>query len=77
MESYYLVTMVKNTQGQFAETITRYSNLDNCKVQYHNKLANFHNASDVDTATVEILMDNGRLLPNFIEQVIHEQANEE
>ena len=74
---YYLVTMVKNTQGQFAETITRYENLDSCKVSYHNMLAAFHNASDVNTAIVEILLDNGRLLPNYIETVTHETSTEE
>lgn len=70
---YYLVTMIKNTQGQFAETITRFANLDSCKVRYHQQLASFHNASDVATAVVEILMDSGRLLPNYIEIVNHEE----
>ena len=71
--SFYLLSLVKNTQGQFAQTIDRYDNLDNCKVKYHQKLASFINASDVAYGVVEILDENGNVLPNFRENVIHEQ----
>jgi hypothetical protein len=75
--SYYLVSLVKNTKGQYSPTITRFDNLDSCKVQYHQKLASFINASDVERATVEILNDSGMPLPNYTENVIHEQAENE
>lgn len=68
---FYLISLITNTQEQHAQTVNPFDNLDNAKVQYHQKLANFHNASDVLYAVVEILDEYGRVLQGFSEIVDH------
>lgn len=68
---FYLIELITNTQEQHAQTVNSFDNLDNAKVQYHQKLANFHNASDVLYAVVEILDEYGRVLQGFSEIVDH------
>ena len=68
---YYLIALITNTQEQHAQTVNPFENLDTAKVQYHQKLANFHNASDVLYAVVEILDEYGRVLQGFSEIVDH------
>ena len=68
---FYLIALITNTQEQHAQTVNPFENLDSAKVQYHQKLANFHNASDVLYAVVEILDEYGRVLQGFSEIVDH------
>lgn len=74
---FYLVTLLTNTQGQDGSTIAKYDVLDNAKVAYHNKLAAFHNASDVLYAVVEILDEYGRIVKGYSESVDHRANIEE
>ena len=59
---FYLVTLLTNTQEQDVPSIAVYSELEKAQVQYHNKLASFHNAEDVLYAVVEILDEYGRVI---------------
>lgn len=74
---YYLVTILTNAQGQDGSTLAVYDALDNAKVAYHNKLAAFHNASDVLYAVVEILDEYGRVMGSYSEIVDHRENIEE
>lgn len=74
---FYLVTLLTNTQGQDGSTVVKYDVLDNAKVEYHNKLAAFHNASDVLYAVVEILDEYGRIVGGYSETVDHRTNTEE
>ena len=74
---FYLVTLLTNTQGQDGSTLAVYDALDNAKVAYHNKLAAFHNASDVLYAVVEILDEYGRIVGGYSETVDHRTNTEE
>lgn len=74
---FYLVTLLTNTQGQDGSTLAVYDALDNAKVAYHNKLAAFHNASDVLYAVVEILDEYGRIVGGYTETVDHRTNTEE
>ena len=73
---YYLVTLLINDKGQDGSTLVKYDVLDNAIVAYHNKLAAFHNASDVRYAVVEILDEYGRIVKSYTETVIHEENTE-
>ena len=68
---FYLVTLLTNTQEQDAPTIAVYTELEKAQVQYHNKLASFHNAEDVLYAVVEILDEYGRVIGGCSEIVDH------
>lgn len=68
---FYLVTLLTNTAGADAPSIAVYSELENAQVQYHNKLASFHNAEDVLYAVVEILDEYGRVIGGCSEIVDH------
>lgn len=68
---YYLVALITNTSDQHSQTINPFASFDLAVVNYHQKLANFHNASDVAFAVVEILDEYGRIVPNYTETVDH------
>lgn len=74
---YYLVTLLTNDKGQDGSTLAKYDALENAIVAYHNKLASFHNASDVLYVIVEILDEYGRVLKNYSEIVDHRGNSEE
>ena len=76
---FYLVTLLTNTQGQDGSTLAMYDVLDNAKVAYHNKLATFHNASDVLYAVVEILDEYGRIVggDNGYTEIVDHRTNTE
>lgn len=56
---YYLIKLLTNTQGQDGSSISVYDAKDKALVAYHQTLANFHNASDVLYAVVEIQNEYG------------------
>lgn len=56
---YYLVKLLANTAGQDASSVAVYDSLEKAQVAYHNTLASFHNADDVEYSVVEILNVNG------------------
>jgi len=58
---YYLIKMLTNDKGQDGSTIAVYNAKDNALVAYHQTLANFHNASDVQYAVVQIINENGNI----------------
>lgn len=67
---FYLVKLVKNTQGQYADpVVTKYSTLKLAVVAYHQTAATLNNASDVAQATVEVMTETGVVLPNFTETI--------
>ena len=68
---FYLIALITNTQEQHAQTVNPFEDMETAKVNYHQKLANFHNASDVLYAVVEILDEYGRVLQGFSEIVDH------
>ena len=78
---FYLIALITNDKEQHAQTVNPFENMETAKVNYHQKLANFHNASDVLYAVVEILDEYGRVLQGFSEIVDHrpepEAATEE
>lgn len=73
---FYLIALITNDQEQHAQTVNPFENLDTAKVQYHQKLANYHNASDVLYAVVEILDEYGKELQGFREIVDKRPAPE-
>lgn len=60
MTKFYVVKFLTNTQEQDASTITVFQDEDakvaekNALVNYHQTLANYHNAEDVLYAVVEV-----------------------
>lgn len=68
---FYLVKLLTNTQGQDGSSIAVYSALENAQVAYHQTLASFHNADDVEYAVVEILDEYGRIVGGYSEIVDH------
>lgn len=77
---YYLVNLLTNTQGQDGSSLAVFNSLESAQVSYHQTLANFHNASDVLYAVVEILDEYGRIVGGCSEIVDHRpepEPNEE
>lgn len=74
---YYIVTLLTNDKGQDGSELSKYDALENAVVAYHNKLASFHNASDVLYAVVEILDEYGRPIKGYSEIVDHKGNSEE
>lgn len=68
---YYLIKELTNTQGQDGSTIAVYDSFDAAVVAYHNTLASFHNAADVQFAVVQIHDMYGRVVGGYIETVDH------
>lgn len=68
---YYLIKELTNTQGQDGSTIAVYDDLNNAIVAYHNTLASFHNAADVQFAVVQIHDMYGRVVGGYTETVDH------
>ena len=67
---FYLVKLVKNTQGQYADpVITKYSTLKAAVVAFHQTAATLNNASDVAQATLEVMTETGVVLPNYREVI--------
>lgn len=58
---YYLIKLLTNDKGQDGSSIAVYGSLNNAQVAYHQTLANFHNASDVLFAVVEIMNEYGNI----------------
>ena len=74
---FYLIKLVKNTQGQYADpATTKYSSLKSAIVAFHQAAATLNNASDVALATVEIMTETGVVLPNFREVIDNASATE-
>lgn len=63
---FYLVKLLTNTQGQDGSSIAVYESRNGALVAYHQTLANFHNATDVLYAAVEILNENGVVIQSEI-----------
>lgn len=67
---FYLIKLVKNTQGQYADpTVTKHSSLKSAVVAFHQTAATLNNASDVAQATLEVMTETGVVLPNYREVI--------
>lgn len=67
---FYLVKLVKNIQGQYADpVITKYSTLKAAIVAFHQNAATLNSASDVAQATLEVMTETGVVLPNYREVI--------
>ena len=74
---FYLLKLVKNTQGQYADPVaTKYSSLKSAVVAFHQTAATLNNASDVSLATVEVMTETGVVLPNFREVINNASTTE-
>ena len=56
---YYVVKLLTNTQGQDSSTISVFDSHDKALVHYHQTLASYHNAADVQYAVVMIVNEFG------------------
>lgn len=75
---FYLIKMLTNDKGQDGSSLAVFNSLESAQVSYHQTLANFHNASDVLYAVVEILDEYGRIVGGCSEIVDHRpEPNEE
>ena len=74
---FYLVKLVKNTQGQYADpVVTKYSTLKLAVVAFHQTAATLNNASDVAQATLEVMSETGVVLPNYREVINNASTTE-
>ena len=77
---YYIVKLLTNTAGQDASSVTPFLDDENKSarekaiVSYHQTLANFHNASDVLYAIVQLVNELGNC--EIMEKVDHKPAPE-
>ena len=71
-----LIKKVTNTQGQYSCTVANFESADSAKVNYHNVLAAYYNASDVQYAVALILDEYGKELQGFREIVDKRTAPE-
>lgn len=69
---FYLVKLLTNTQGQDAPSINVYPTREAALIAYHQTLASYHNADDVDFAVVEVLDEYGSV--EISEIVNHRRA---
>ena len=67
--NYYLIKIVINDKGQDGTSINVFNSLDSAIVNYHQTLAAYHNASDVQHAVVEIMDTYGNVVGQFREQI--------
>lgn len=74
MNKYYVVKMLTNTAGQDTPSIDVYATKDNALVAYHNILAAYINAEDVQYAVVQIVNGFGNV--EMMEIVNHIPAPE-
>lgn len=77
---YYIVKLLTNTEGQDASSVTVFLDDENktardkAIVSYHQTLANFHNASDVLHAIVQLVNEYGNC--EIMERVDHRPTPE-
>lgn len=77
---YYIVTLLTNTAGQDASSVSVFIDDENktardkALVHYHQTLANFHNADDVLYAVVQMVNEIGNC--EIMEKVDHKPAPE-
>lgn len=71
-----LIKKVTNTQGQYSCTVENFESADSAKVRYHQMLAAYYNADDVQYAVVLILDEYGKELQGFREIVDKRPAPE-
>ena len=74
---FYLIKLVKNSQGQYADPVaTKYSSLKSAVVAFHQTAATLNSASDVAQATLEIMSETGVVLPNYREVINNTSTTE-
>lgn len=73
---YYLISFGINTQGQYSQTISRFSDANLAKVNYHTGLAAKLNDANNLYAVVLILDEYGKELTGFREIVDKRPAPE-
>ena len=77
---YYIIKLLTNTAGQDASSVSVFIDDENktardkALVHYHQTLANFHNASDVLYAVVQMVNEIGNC--EIMEKVDHRPAPE-
>lgn len=70
--NYNVETFVTNKAGQYVASVAAtYDNFDSAKVRYHQILAAYHNADDVEIAAVKVVDEYGNPMDGFREIVDH------
>lgn len=70
--NYNVETFVTNKAGQYVASVAAtYDNFDSAKVRYHQILATYHNADDVEMAAVKVVDEYGNPMDGFREIVDH------
>jgi len=70
---FYLVKLVKNTKGQYADpVITKHSTLKGAVVAFHDTCKILNSANDVALATVEVMTETGVVLKQYSEIITAE-----